>query len=239
MVANKILNLNRKDKNTSRVNNKVFIYLQDTISNKLHNPNELIPFPMNFLAHIYLSGNNDLIKIGNFMADGIRGHDYLDLPKDVIKGVLLHRAIDSFTDAHPIFRQSKHRLHENYGHYSGVVMDIFYDHFLAKNWANYSEESLEDYAANFYKNQETHYDITTERTRGMMPYMIKHNWLVTYSTVAGIGKILFQMDHRTKNQGHMQTATKELNQYYTEFETEFTLFFKELRSHCKEKLATL
>ena len=79
---------------------------------------------MNFLAHIYLSGDDDLIKIGNFMADGIRGLDYLDYPPKVQKGILLHRAIDTFTDAHPIFRKSKHRLHEKYGHYSGVIIDI-------------------------------------------------------------------------------------------------------------------
>ena len=194
---------------------------------------------MNYLAHIYLSGDNDLIKIGNFMADGIRGHDYLKFPDDVIKGVLLHRAIDSFTDAHPVFRQSKHRLHENYGHYSGVVIDIFYDHFLAKNWTNYSEQPLEDFASNFYKSLETHYNITNERTRGMMPYMTERNWLVSYATITGIGMILFQMDHRTKNKGNMKNAIKELQQYYNQFEEEFTLFFEELRTHSKEKLAAL
>ena len=194
---------------------------------------------MNFLAHIYLSGDNDLIKIGNFMADGIRGHDYLKFPDEVIKGVLLHRAIDTFTDAHPIFRQSKHRLHENYGHYSGVIIDIFYDHFLAKNWTHYSQEPLEDFASNFYKSLATHYDITTERTRVMLPYMTERNWLVSYATITGIGMILFQMDHRTKNKGNMKNAIKELQQYYYQFEEEFTLFFEELRTHSKEKLATL
>ena len=194
---------------------------------------------MNFLAHIYLSGDNDLIKIGNFMADGIRGHDYLKFPDEVIKGVLLHRAIDTFTDAHPIFRQSKHRLHENYGHYSGVIIDIFYDHFLAKNWTHYSQEPLEDFASNFYKSLATNYDITTERTRGMMPYMTERNWLVSYATIAGIGMILFQMDHRTKNKGNMKNATKELQLFYNQFEEEFTLFFEELRTHSKEKLAAL
>ena len=104
---------------------------------------------MNFLAHIYLSGDDDQIKIGNFMADSIRGHSYENYPSDIKKGILLHRAIDSFTDMHPIYRKSKHRLHEKYGHYSGVIMDIFYDHFLAKNWIKYSDENLEDYAENF------------------------------------------------------------------------------------------
>jgi acyl carrier protein phosphodiesterase len=92
---------------------------------------------MNFLAHIYLSGDNDLLKIGNFMADSIRGNQYLQYPDEIKKGILLHRFIDTFTDAHLIYRKSKHRLHEKYGHYSGVIMDIVYDHFLAKNWNHY------------------------------------------------------------------------------------------------------
>lgn len=80
---------------------------------------------MNFLAHTYLSGENNLIKIGNFMADGIKGDDYNNFQPFIKKGILLHREIDTFTDANLIFRQSKHRLHERYGHYSGVIIDIF------------------------------------------------------------------------------------------------------------------
>ena len=84
---------------------------------------------MNFLAHIYLSGDNDLIKIGNFMADGIRGRQYEKYPLEIQKGIILHRAIDTFTDAHPIFRQSTKRLHQNYHHYAGVIVDVFYELF--------------------------------------------------------------------------------------------------------------
>jgi len=173
------------------------------------------------------------------MADGIRGHDYEHYPIEVQKGILLHRAIDTFTDAHPVFRQSKHRLHEKYGHYSGVIMDIIYDHFLAKNWATYSNEKLEDYAERFYKSLRDNYDRLTPKTQGMMPYMIGRNWLVTYGTVEGIGKILFQMDHRTKNRANMQNAVKELQEYYNEFEAEFTTFFEDLRQHAQQKLAIL
>lgn len=194
---------------------------------------------MNFLAHIYLSGNNDLIKIGNFIADGIRGHDYEQFPIDVQKGILIHRAIDTFTDAHPIFRQSKHRLHEAYGHYSGVIMDIFYDHFLAKNWVRYSDEKLEDYAERFYQSLRDNYDWLNPKTQAMMPSMIGRNWLASYATVEGIGMILFQMDHRTKNRVSMQNAVNELQEYYTEFESEFTAFFEELRNHVQQKMAIL
>ena len=184
---------------------------------------------MNFLAHIYLSGNNDLIKIGNFMADGIRGNDYLKFPPKVIKGILLHRQIDTFTDSHLIYRKSKHRLHEKYGHYSGVIMDILYDHFLAKNWKKYSDEKLGDFVANFYKSLEINYEILTEKTKSIMPYMIDQDWLTSYATIAGIEKILFQMDFRTKHRADMQEAIIELQEFYVEFEDEFTCFFEELR----------
>lgn len=194
---------------------------------------------MNFLAHIYLSGTNDAIKIGNFMADSIRGHRYDAYPADIRKGILLHRAIDSFTDAHPVYRQSKHRLHEKYGHYSGVIMDIFYDHFLAKNWSQYSATPLEHYAATFYTLLTDHLDTLTDRVKGMLPYMIGRNWLVSYASLEGLEMILFQMDHRTKNRVAMHESIVELKQYYELFEAEFTLFFEALQQHCAEKLAEL
>ena len=194
---------------------------------------------MNFLAHIYLSGDNDLLKIGNFMADSIRGNSYENYPDEIKKGILLHRSIDSFTDMHPVYRKSKHRLHEKYGHYSGVIMDIFYDHFLAKNWANYSNKKLEEYADEFYQLLRDNYDLLTDKIQGMMPYMIARNWLVSYASISGLEMILFQMDHRTKNRVAMHEAIVELQEFYLEFETEFTQFFIELQEHCQQKLQEL
>lgn len=173
------------------------------------------------------------------MADSIRGHHYLDYPEEIKKGILLHRYIDTFTDAHPIYRKSKHRLHEKYGHYSGVIMDIVYDHFLAKNWSQYSNEKLEDYSESFYNLLKENHDVLTEKIKGMMPYMIARNWLVSYASIAGLEMILFQMDHRTKNRVNMHEAIAEIQHFYTEFEEEFTLFFEELQQHCREKLIVL
>ena len=183
---------------------------------------------MNYLAHIYLSGTNDLLKIGNFMADSIKGNTYKLFDDEITKGILLHRHIDSFTDAHPIYRKSKHRLHEKYGHYSGVIMDILYDHFLAKNWTSYSDESLEDYAANFYNLLQNNEAILTEKIKSIIPYMIEQNWLLSYASLTGIEKILYQMDYRTKHRVHMQEAMVELQAFYIDFEDEFFLFFDEL-----------
>ena len=194
---------------------------------------------MNFLAHIYLSGDNDLIKIGNFMADGIRGKHFESYPLEIQKGIILHRAIDTFTDANPIFRQSTKKLHENYHHYAGVIVDVFYDHFLAKNWTKYSDEKLDDFVERFYQSLEDNTAHLSERTKGMMPYMIKQNWLVSYQTIEGINQILTQMDYRTKNESKMRFATNELSEFYSEFETEFTDFFKELILFSNTKIMTL
>lgn len=194
---------------------------------------------MNFLAHIYLSGNNDFMKIGGFMADGVRGKDYEHFPDDIRKGILLHRAIDTFTDAHAVFRISKHRLHERYGHYSGVIIDVFYDHFLAKNWEVYSDEKLDVFVQNFYQSLEDNFDILTPKVQSMLPHMERGNWLWNYQFVDGIGTILSQMDRRTKGTSKMGESVKELEEFYTQFEQEFTLFFKELREFVADKIKTL
>ena len=194
---------------------------------------------MNFLAHIYLSGDNDLIKIGNFMADGIRGKQFENYPSEIQKGIILHRGIDTFTDAHPIFRQSTKRLHQNYHHYAGVIVDVLYDHFLAKNWKNYSDEKLTEYVDRFYQSLVDNKHSLSERIVTIMPILFKENWLVAYETIEGIQHILTQMDRRTKNQSNMRFAVQDLTEFYTEFENEFTTFFKELIVFSNDKMKTL
>lgn len=194
---------------------------------------------MNFLAHIYLSGNNDFIKIGNFMADTIRGNQYENYPLMIQKGIVLHRAIDTFTDAHPVFRQSTKRLHANYHHYSGVIVDVFYDHFLAKNWANYSDENLEDYVQNFYNSMLNNRAILSEKAQQILPYMIEQNWLVSYKSIDGIERILAQMDKRIKYDSKMHLSVTELKAFYIEFEIEFKRFFQELQAFSSQKLIEL
>jgi acyl carrier protein phosphodiesterase len=194
---------------------------------------------MNFLAHIHLSGTNEQIKIGNFMADGIRGKQFLNFPVEIQKGILLHRAIDTFTDAHPLFRKSTKKLHSRYHHYAGVIVDLYYDHFLAKKWSEYNDEKLEDYVARFYQTLVAHSEILTAKTQHLLPYMIEQNWLVSYQSISGLEHILKQMDNRTKNQSKMQYASEELIVNYDAFEEEFSLFYEELQEFSKNKLSQL
>jgi acyl carrier protein phosphodiesterase len=194
---------------------------------------------MNFLAHIYLSFNDDEVTIGNFIADSIRGNKYKHLPDNVQKGILLHRYIDTFTDAHPTVRQSTKRLHENYSHYSGVIVDIFYDHFLAKNWKDYSDIPLADFVDNFYKILETNYTILPEKIKHMMPYMISDNWILNYANLEGINQVLNGMNRRTKNISKMNFDILDLEKHYDEFEKEFSSFFQELIDFSKQKYKSL
>ncbi len=194
---------------------------------------------MNFLAHIYLSGDDEGITIGNFIADGIKGKKYKNYPAKIQKGILLHRAIDSYTDSHPTVKQSTKRLHKNYGHYSGVIVDILYDHFLAKNWKQYHTMPLDEYIQDFYELLRTNFEVLPLRIQRMMPYMISDNWLLSYATIQGISKILTQMNVRTKGISKMNFAVLELEEYYTEFEQEFTDFFDELIAYSKNKLSEL
>lgn len=194
---------------------------------------------MNFLAHIYLSGDNDLLKVGNFMADSIKGKKYLKYPQEIQKGIILHRAIDYYTDTHPVVRKSLQKLFPHYSHYSGIIIDIFYDHFLAVNWGSYSDIPLPVYTNRFYNLLKENYEILPSKVKNFLPYMIRDNWLLSYAEIEGIKKVLEGMNRRTGGKSGMNNATEQLLEYYDEFGAEFETFFSELKSFSEGKLQEL
>ena len=191
---------------------------------------------MNYLAHIYLSGDDDFLKIGNFIADGIKGSKYkfYDIPMQ--KGILLHREIDTFTDSNAIVKRSKRRLNDNYNLYRGIIIDILYDHFLAKNWKSYSAVPLDKYSQDFYTLLLQNTEKLPVRIQHMLPYMIKDDWLTSYATLEGIKKVLIGMNKRTKERGEIHLAIHDLIENYSDLEKDFTQFFEKLRIFCAFKL---
>jgi len=184
---------------------------------------------MNFLAHLYLSGNDSDIQLGNFIGDFVKGRNLLEqYQPGIAKGIELHRAIDEFTDKHPVVKQSKVRLREKYHHYSPVIVDIFYDHYLAKSWDRFHQTFLPDYAEEVYKMVLSRENILPEKVKWMMPYMIKQNWLVNYARLDGIGRVLSGMSRRTPYESKMHEAVEDLKFSYDDFEKEFFDFFPEL-----------
>ncbi len=194
---------------------------------------------MNFLAHIYLSFGDKEIMLGNFIADSIRANKFQHLPPRVIKGIELHRHIDTYTDAHKIPKKSSKRLHANYSHYSRVIVDIYYDHFLAKNWERYSDIPLDIFVDDFYDLLEDNYAILPDGVKRMMPHMIADNWIFNYSKMEGIDRVLNGMNRRTKNKSKMNFAILDLEEHYDKFEEEFTDFFEELIIFSKQKFNSL
>lgn len=194
---------------------------------------------MNYLAHLYLSKDNEDILIGNFIADAVKGRKFNDYPTGIRAGIILHRHIDSYTDTHPIVKRSMRRLHERYRHYNGVIIDIIYDHYLAKNWSNYSTISIENYASNTYKFLAQKREIFPERMLPVLNHMTNHNWLVTYKSISGIERVLKGMNTRTKGVSQMDLAIEDLLEHYNDFENDFTEFFSELESYTKTKTIEL
>jgi acyl carrier protein phosphodiesterase len=193
---------------------------------------------MNFLAHLYLSGNDAEIKVGNFIGDFVKGKNLEErFGKEIARGISLHREIDWFTDQHPIVKQSKDRLRAKYHHYSGVIVDVFYDHFLAKNFDRYSKTILPDFADECYATIQQHDSILPEEAKYMMPYMINGNWLTNYAKVEGIHRALSGMSRRTKFESRMDEASEDLRTNYSEFEKEFLSFFPDLKDFADEWLS--
>lgn len=194
---------------------------------------------MNFLAHLYLSNNNTDLMLGNFFADAVRGNKFNEFPAEIAKGIILHRNIDTFTDQHPVVRASKRRLHERYGHYDGVIIDMFYDHFLAINWLYYSIIPLDIFAKSFYDLLHKNHVILPEKTKQMLPYLERYNWLYNYQFFDGMEQVLNGMNRRTKGISQMNMAIIDLKEHYTDFNNDFKIFFEELMQFTIQRIKEL
>ena len=193
---------------------------------------------MNFLAHIYLSGTNPKTMVGNFIGDFVKGRNVLEqFEPDIARGIELHRAIDEYTDHHPVVQNSKIRLRPKYRHYAAVIVDVFYDHFLSRFWNNYHTEPLEKFSASVYAILEENWRVLPADVKNMLPYMTKHNWLLNYGTFDGIGKALTGMSRRTRHDSKMDESIIDLQENYDEFKSEFELFFPDLKKHSEQFLA--
>ena len=184
---------------------------------------------MNFLGHLYLSSDEPLVIVGNFMADAVKGRDLSRFPEEVRRGIRLHRAIDSLTDAHPMHRQGRERVRAHAGRYSGVVMDLFYDHLLASGWGDWHEEPLRVFAQRMYRLLQEHHHLLPARTQAMLPYMTKGDWLTSYGSLVGLGRALSGLSRRVPGGAVMEGAERVLQEHRTTYRTEFDRFLPELR----------
>ncbi|MCB2207712.1 MAG: DUF479 domain-containing protein [Bacteroidetes bacterium] len=194
---------------------------------------------MNFLAHAHLSGSNKDILLGNFIADAVKGKKFLDFRQDIQTGILLHRQIDTYTDSHALFKQSVSRVRKDFGRYSAIVMDIFYDHFLARNWKHYHEDELAVFAAHVYGILGRNVLILPSRTKRLLPFLVSQNWLTSYAQFDGLKQVFSGMDRRTGGISGMDKAVDVIRQNYDDLYADFKDFYPELIDFSKSKLDDL
>jgi len=180
---------------------------------------------------LYLSGDNESLRIGNFVGDFVKGNQVFSYPNDIQEGIMQHRRIDQFTDVHLIVLESKKRLRAKYRHYAPVIVDMFYDHFLAKNWASYSSIRLKDFTGNFYKIAKDNIHLLPENAVSTLGHMSKTDWLYNYQFIEGIDQALAGMARRTKFESGMENACIDLQANYGIFKAEFEEFFEDLQGH--------
>jgi len=190
---------------------------------------------MNFLAHLYLSGDDEEIITGNFIADHVKGKAFFGFSEGIRTGILFHRQIDLFTDTHPSFLESKKRLAFKYRKYAGVITDMFYDHFLASSWSKYSHEGIDQFTKRMYAVVMKRYFMLPPKTKRILPFMAKDNWLKGYGTFEGLERALRGMDKRTPFESLMGEAVEDLRRDYGLYHSEFSMFFPEMILFAEEK----
>ena len=183
---------------------------------------------MNYLAHLYLSFDQEEIMVGNFIADAIKGRQIEKYTGDILKGIRLHRQIDTYTDSHPIVAQSKARIRSKYRKYAGVVVDMYYDHFLAANWASYSDVSLQQFTKSAYRSLFKYYLQMPAKMKRILPAMAIGNWLASYADADNIGLALRGMSTRTRFDSGIEHGKTELLMHYPDLKNDFEIFFPEL-----------
>ena len=185
---------------------------------------------MNFLAHLYLSERTDGSFLGALYGDFLKGYRVSDFPLEIQRGIRLHQYIDTFTDDHPAFRRSKRRIDPSRRRYAGVIIDIFYDHFLAKYWSDYSEQSLEMFTQKVYQLLEKNMETLPGRLQGLTPHMIREDWLMAYGTDQGIDRTFRRLSRRIRRENQVDESLLDLQLHRPMLYQDFTEFFPALQA---------
>ena len=183
---------------------------------------------MNYLAHLFLSDGTPESLIGNLLGDFVKGSIENIYSTPIIKGIYLHRKIDSFTDSHPVFRSSKRLIGLDRRRFSGMMIDIFYDHFLAKNWSQYSNIGLNDFTNRVYQVLQENKNILPERLKSILPDMIAYDWLASYRETSTINRAINGLSRRIKRKNNLFGGVEELFLNYQQLQADFSVFFPEL-----------
>jgi len=183
---------------------------------------------MNYLAHLFLAPQDDLSRLGNIMADFLRDVDRDALPQKVQEGIILHQKIDAFTDNHPHVKGLRKHFTPERRRFSGVVLDVVFDHFLIRHWSKYSDQNLDQFVENAYSSLARNGPLMSEHMQMVIDWMIKGDWIRSYSELAGVERALDGLASRLKRTHGFHGSIEEVEHHYGEIERVFLAFFPEL-----------
>jgi acyl carrier protein phosphodiesterase len=190
---------------------------------------------VNWLAHVFLSEPNVEFQLGNLLADVVRGAQRDAMSADFVRGAVCHKAIDAFTDAHPVVRRSRARISSEHRRFSGVLIDVFYDYCLARNWERYSPIALDAYTAAFYANVQAHIIELPAGARTMLDRIVRHDLLGSYARVDGVERALRRISTYLESRWHKQftldRGVRDLLTHEAAFAADFHEFFPTLQAH--------
>ncbi len=189
---------------------------------------------MNYLAHIFLSGGDGRVQVGNFMADAVKGSSFGGYPEPVVRGIRLHRAIDHFTDTHPEVKRAVNDLKPHFGRYSGALLDIYFDHLLASRFGEFSRVPLERFSRRFYWAMILNKRYLPDRIRGFMWHFIMTGRLSKYATVEGIEESVGIMARYGRMKVDPRQAADYLREHEAGLRAVFSPFFAELQAFCRD-----
>ena len=183
---------------------------------------------VNFLAHAYLAAGSDHAIVGSLMGDFVKGPLGDRYGAELTRALVLHRRIDTYTDAHDVVRQSRRRVSTGRRRFAGILVDVFYDHFLARHWDEFSDVPLERFTAHIYAVLREHHALLPERLQHVAPHMAAADWLASYRHVDAIGLALDRIGQRLKRGNAMLRSAEELLAQYGPFEADFRIFFPDV-----------
>lgn len=191
---------------------------------------------MNYLAHAFLSFNRPGILVGNMISDFVKGKKKYEYPDEILAGINLHRAIDDFTDLHPVTKSARQIFQPDYGLYSGAFMDIAYDYFIANDKELFEPHSLETFSQEVYEILESYSSVFPPKFKQVFPSMKKYNWLLNYQYTTGIERSFEGLVYRATFISDSSPAFTQFLLNKEKLETAYKLFFPELIHFTKDRI---
>lgn len=183
---------------------------------------------MNWLAHLLLSEPTPAFRLGGLLPDFVSSAALIDLPPEYMRGIQRHRLIDAYTDQHPVFRRSVQRFQPPLRRFGGILIDIFYDHFLTREWASFSSVSLNDFLADVYASFKNHRNDIPDEAYPRLLDVQRENYLASYGSMEGLTRTLHRLSQRFRRPVDLTPAIDVLQRDYTAFQTDFAVFFPDL-----------